>query len=77
MTSGQARELKQFWLADGICPVGKVLIVTGLLFLSMFTYSDPKHCGERKKKNKILDQREKEKEEKEDWSSWSCRLVIV
>lgn len=75
MTSGQARELKQFWLADRICPVGKVLIVTGLLFLSMFTYSDPKHCGERKRKNKIiLDQREKEKE---DWSSWSCRLVIV
>lgn len=28
----------------------------------MFTYSDPKHCGERKKKKKtILDQREKEK----------------
>lgn len=54
MTSGQARELKQFWLADRICPVGKVLIVTGLLFLSMFTYSDPKHCGERKKKKKTI-----------------------
>lgn len=26
MTSGQARELKQFWLADRICPVGEVLI---------------------------------------------------